>query len=47
MAKLIVTEEQLRLIQTALDFYSRIGIGQFQEIKDHPTFQKHLYKQFA
>ena len=47
MATLTVTEEQLKLIQRALDFYSRIGSGQFSEIKDHPTFQKHLYKEFA
>lgn len=47
MAKLEVTEDQLHLIQRALDFYSRIGIGQFDQIKDHPTFEKHLYKEFA
>lgn len=47
MNKLEVTDEQLTLIQTALDFYSRIGIGQFDVIKDHPTFQEHLYKEFA
>lgn len=45
MATLTVSEEQLRLIQRALDLYSRIGIGQFGEIKDHPTFQKHLNKE--
>ena len=37
-----VTDEQLRLIQRALDFYSRIGIGQFERIKEHPTFERHL-----
>lgn len=37
-------EKQLRLIQEALDFYSRVGIGQFTVIKDHPTFEEHLYK---
>lgn len=37
-------KEQLQLIQRALDFYSRIGIGQFTEIKNHPTFENHLYK---
>lgn len=42
MATIKCTNEQLRLIQTALDFYSRIGIGQFGVIKDHPTFQRHL-----
>lgn len=43
MPKLEVTEDQLRLIQNALEFYTRIGIGQFERIKDHPTFQKFLY----
>lgn len=43
MAKLEVTNEQLRLIQQALDFYCRVGIGQFTVIKDHPTFEKHLW----
>ena len=46
MATLTVTEDQLRLIQQALDFYSRIGIGQFGEIKNHPTFEKHLHIEF-
>ena len=44
MATLEVTKEQLQLIQRALDFYSRIGIGQFTEIKDHPSFQRSLEK---
>lgn len=39
------SKEQLQLMQKALDFYSRIGIGQFKEILDHPTFEKHLYKE--
>lgn len=38
MATLTVTNEQLRLIQSALDMYSRIGIGQMWVIKEHPTF---------
>ncbi len=42
MAKIELNNSQLRLIQTALDFYSRVGIGQFTEIKNHPTFQQHL-----
>lgn len=42
MATLNVTEKQLRLIQYALDFYSRVGIGQLDVILDHPTFQKEL-----
>ena len=46
MATLKVSEEQLRLIQRALDFYSRVGIGQFDVIKDHPTFERHLHREF-
>ena len=46
MARLTVTNEQLRLIQQALDFYARIGIGQLDQIKDHATFQKYLYNSF-
>ena len=42
MAKIELNNEQLHLIQRALDFYSRIGIGQFDRIKDHPTFERHL-----
>ena len=38
MATLEVTNEQLRLIQQALNMYSRIGIGQLWVIKDHPTY---------
>jgi len=38
MATLTVTNEQLSLIQSALDMYSRIGIGQMWVIKEHPTF---------
>jgi hypothetical protein len=43
MVKIEVTDEQARLIERALDFYSRIGIGQFDKIKDHPTFERNLY----
>lgn len=42
MATLTVTNEQLRLIQDALDFYARVGIGQMTVIKDHPTFTRIL-----
>lgn len=38
MPTLTVTEDQLHLIQEALDMYSRIGIGQLWVIKDHPTY---------
>jgi len=44
MSTLEVNNNQLRLIQKALDFYSRIGMGQFNVIKEHPTFEKHLYE---
>ena len=47
MNRLEVTDEQLWLIQKALDLYSRIGIGQFWVIKDHPTFEEHLHEEFA
>ena len=46
MATLTVTDEQLRLIQYALDLYARVGIGQFNAIKDHPTFERHLNNEF-
>src|SRR3990170_1230515 len=42
MANISCTNAQLRLIQTALDLYSRLGIGQFTEIKNHPTFEQNL-----
>ena len=47
MATITLTNKQLRLIQIALDFYSRIGILQFEEILDHPTISKSLEKQFS
>jgi hypothetical protein len=37
-----VTNDQLILIQQALDMYSRIGIGQLDVIKNHPSFQMSL-----
>jgi len=42
MATLQVNDEQLRLIQKALDFYSRVGIGQMWAIKEHPTYENIL-----
>lgn len=44
MNELILTDEQLRVVYDALEFYSRVGIGQFNVICDHPTFDKHLAK---
>lgn len=43
MATITLNEEQLKLVQIALDFYISIGIGKFTEIKNHPTFQNYLY----
>lgn len=43
MAVLHLTNDQLKLIQTALNFYARVGIGQMNVITEHPTFQKTLY----
>jgi len=42
MAKIELNNQQLQLIQKALDFYIRVGIGQFTVIKDHPTFERYL-----
>lgn len=47
MVTIKVTEEQARLIQKSLDFYSRVGAGQFSEILDHPTFYRNLIKRFT
>lgn len=47
MNKLYLTDKQLNLVEQALDFYSRVGIGQFEVIKEHPTFETHLHKEFT
>lgn len=47
MPTINLTEEQLRLIQTALDFYSRAGILQFETILDHPTVQQCVEDRFT
>jgi len=47
MPTINLTEEQLRLIQTALDFYSRSGILQFENIMDHPTVQRCMEDRFT
>lgn len=46
MNKLHLTDEQLTLVQKALDFYSRVGIGQFWVIKEHPSFENFLREKF-
>lgn len=47
MNTLNLTDEQLHIVEQALEFFGRIGIGQFDKIKDHPTFEKHLHHEFA
>jgi hypothetical protein len=47
MATITLNNEQLRLVQTALDLYSRIGILHFDPILDHPTIYKSIMKQFS
>lgn len=44
MPKIEVTDEQLRVIQMALEHYGRVGIGQFNFITEHPTFENFLAK---
>ena len=43
MVKLEITEKQAYLIMDALDLYSRIGMGQFDKIKGHPTIQNNIW----
>lgn len=38
------TLENCALIERALEFYSRVGILQWDVIKNHPTFEKHTEK---
>lgn len=38
--KIECSENELYLINKALDFYSRVGTGQMIEIVKHPTFEK-------
>ena len=46
MARLELTNDQLQLIQKALDFYSRVGIMQFERILDHPTIDNVIGDKF-
>jgi hypothetical protein len=39
--RLIVDETQAQVIQQALDLYSRIGIGQLEEVANHLRFYDH------
>ena len=43
MVKLEITDKQAYLIMNALELYSRVGMGQFDKIKDHPTIHNHIW----
>lgn len=45
MATIQCTNDQLRLIQDALELFSRIGIMQIDRIKDHPSIESLLREQ--
>lgn len=47
MVNLKVTNSQAKIINEALEFYFRVGMGQFKEILTHPTFYNHLRKEFS
>jgi hypothetical protein len=47
MAKIELTNAQLILVQTALDFYARVGCLQFEEIIRHPTIDNSIDEQFT
>ncbi len=47
MAKIELTNEQLHLIQRALDLYSRIGILQFWTINEHPSIANIIEDRFT
>jgi len=43
MATIKLTNKQLRLIQNALELYSRVGILQTERMLEHPTIEKLIY----
>lgn len=47
MATITCEKEHLRLIQNALDLYSRIGILQLDNILEHPSLEQMLLNQFS
>lgn len=47
MAKIECTNEQLHLIQDALELYSRIGIMQLDHIFYHPSVEQMVHNQFT
>ncbi len=47
MAKIELTNKQLRLVQDALELYSRAGILQWRYVYDHPSVQRFLKDSFT
>lgn len=47
MAKIELNNDQLHLIQRALDLYSRIGILQFWTISEHPSIENIIETRFS
>ena len=47
MAKIELTDKQLRLVQDALESYSRAGILQWRYVYDHPSVQRFLQDSFT
>ena len=47
MAKIELTDKQLRMIQDSLELYSRVGILQHEHILDHPDIDNLLYEKYA
>lgn len=47
MATITLTNKQLRLIQSALDLYSRIGTLQLDEIISHPSIDNYIDDRFT
>lgn len=42
MATITLTNDQLKIIQNALELYSRIGILQFEKILEHPSIDNNI-----
>jgi len=41
--QLFISEKQARVITSTLDLFSRIGIGQFERILDHPQYMNKIF----
>ena len=47
MAKIELTNKQLRMVQEALELYSRAGILQWRYVYNHPSVQKYLKESYS